>query len=162
MAGGGQDKWLQSLLQASRCRLPGVRRGQASAEAERSCDSTPLQLRRTVYVLQAAVLHAGHQGFFFFGPTAIIKIGNREETGSCGFSSLLPHRDRTRGFFLYRHLTALGRQYTREGGHSKQRIPFWPALHYLLLAFLLVEGMMQLRDHFLYCFPAYTQVSAMQ
>lgn len=39
----GQGKQLQSLLQASRCRLPMVRRGEVSTEAERSCDSTPLQ-----------------------------------------------------------------------------------------------------------------------
>lgn len=39
-----------------------------STEAERSCDSTLPQLRRTVYVPQAAVLHTGHRGFstFFF------------------------------------------------------------------------------------------------
>lgn len=44
----------------------GVRRGQVSTDAERSCDSTPLQLR-TVYVLQAAELHADQWGFFFGG-----------------------------------------------------------------------------------------------
>lgn len=50
----------------------------------------------------------------------------------------------------------------RKAVHSKQHIPFCPALHYLLLAFLLVEGMMQLGKRFLYYFLAYTQISTMQ
>lgn len=66
MLGGGQDKHPQSLLHAHRCRLYKVRRGEASTEAERSCECTPTQLRITVYVLPAAVLHTGHQGLYFF------------------------------------------------------------------------------------------------
>lgn len=100
MPGGGQNKQPQALLHAHRCRLYEVRRGEASTEAEWSCDSTPTQLRRTVYVLPAAVLHTGHRGLFFFSPTAIIKIGNREETETpVGFLYFCPTETEHAAFY---------------------------------------------------------------
>lgn len=65
LAGGSQDKQLQSLQQPADAGCQ-VRGGQTPTEAERSCNSTQPQLGgKSSSCTEAAPLHAGHQALIW-------------------------------------------------------------------------------------------------
>lgn len=126
MAGGSQDKQLQSLQQLSRSRLP----GQTPTEAERGCSSTPLQLGRAVYVLRLPLCLLATRHLHLS-----LELAAKETKTPVGFLHFCPeteHRTSDTGPPSFRN----------EGSESRESGAFPSVLCCLLPAFLLAGEMM--------------------